>query len=153
MSKETSGLFPDVPHGPDPELARSDDAAAETEVASGVDVLDRNISRLAERYPLTEYGYFGSSGNGDHVRVIYSDDPVGEAIEFFKVLSEGGIVSSKSNDRIELVDMPDGSIVSFRIESKSGGPAIGINNAENSRLNFIQKIHFVKKDGVGGSKK
>ena len=157
MSKDISGLFPTVSHDPDPELGRSaGDCVAEPESGQPAEtaVFDRNISRLAERYPLSKSGYFGTKGSGKgtatRVREIYSDDPIAEAVEFFRVLTEGGSLKNSSNDKITLVTMPDKSIVSLRIDSKSGPPAVGINNiGGNPKLKPDQKIHFVKK-GSGG---
>ena len=88
---------------------------------------------------------FGLPGKGRKVRVIEVNDPEAAAREFFDRMKVGGEPqplggSNTTNDRIR-VSFKDGSTVVLRLKSKSGGPAISLNDKQGT--NF--KIHFEPK--------
>jgi hypothetical protein len=88
---------------------------------------------------------FGLPGKGRKVRVIEANDPEAAAREFFDRMKVGGEPqplggSNTTNDRIR-VTFKDGSTVVLRLKSKSGGPAISLNDKQGT--NF--KIHFEPK--------
>ena len=89
------------------------------------------------------------NGKSAKVTTIKSNDPIKTAQEFFDKIGYGGkFMINSSTGRLDqnLVYMYDGTIIYYRVTSKSGSPAISI-NVSNSRDNCglrTHKIHFIK---------
>lgn len=93
-------------------------------------------------------GYFGEEGNNHRVRIIYSHNPIKEAIKLYKILSEGGQKYPIKGGDGEVARMDDGTFITFRKYTTSdNNPAIDINiNNSNDHKNLKrQKIHFEKR--------
>jgi len=100
-----------------------------------------NLARL-NNVNLSSGEQFGYLGSGRNVRVIEAVDPESAAKDFFEKMRTGGQVTTLGSMNSEIkgfrVDFKDGSTVVLRLKSKSGGPAISLNDKKN--INF--KIHF-----------
>ena len=95
-----------------------------------------------------ENGYFGEKGKNRQVRVIYGDNPVMIAEEFYKKITNGGKVEMLPNGKGKITRMPDGSVIVFRRTTKSDdNPAVNIDISKSTDSGDIktQKIHFEKR--------
>lgn len=107
----------------------------------GKSTIESNAKAMSKKYPMTHGGYFGQHGKSKRVRVIYSNDPIETAKDFYERISKGGVYSKLSNGHGEQALLSDKSRIVFRIHSKSGSPAVEIFiiNANGVKE---QKIHF-----------
>lgn len=93
--------------------------------------------------------YGQASKNGASVTTIKSDNPLKTAQEFFDKIALGGLfMNNSSTGQLDqnLVYMNDGTIIYYRVTSKSGSPAVTINiknSSDNCGLRS-HKIHFIK---------
>jgi hypothetical protein len=108
-----------------------------------------NLSRLG-RNPLFQRNgnHYGQAGkNGAAVTTIKSNNPLETAQEFFDKIGHGGMfLTDKRMGEVSFNRMKDGTIINFRVYSKSGSPAVDI-NIDNSSDNCglrTHKIHFIK---------
>ena len=90
----------------------------------------------------------GAPGKSRDLRTLISDNPIKDARELFKQLSEGGDIVPTDNPHQILYLLPGGTYVSLRIiTSTEGSPAVEINvksDKANTKVKS-QKIHFIKK--------
>lgn len=113
--------------------------------------LSENLSSLNSNPLFQRHGnhYGDSNHNGAKVTTIKSDNPIATAQEFFDKIGYGGAFmknSSTGQFYQNLVYMSDGTVIYYRITSKSGSPAISIsvkNSSDNCGLR-THKIHFIK---------
>lgn len=105
--------------------------------------LDENIKRLSATHQTSRNGRFGIRSNGK-VRVVSSPDPNKTAQTFFKTLSQGASITSMLNGKGVIARFSDGSFVSYRANSTSGGPAIYI---QTNSPSLGYKIHFLRDEG------
>lgn len=76
---------------------------------------------------------------------IECDDPVQEAQKFYDKIGYGGQFMERGNEnRVQLLD---GTIINFRVKSKSGGPVVDINVQYSTDTCGIKthKLHFIKR--------
>lgn len=105
-----------------------------------------NLKEVSSIYKYNN-GYFGESPkeNAKRIRHIESDDPSTTAKDFYDKIAYGGIESDIPKGKI--VEMEDGTVITWRnVSSSDGSPAVDI-NIERSRDSGglkKQKIHFVK---------
>lgn len=111
----------------------------------------RNAEKASAKFGYNEdTGYFGSrlKGKSRDLRTLISDDPIKDARELFRQLSEGGDIVPTDNPHQTLYLLPGGAYVSLRIvTSTEGSPAVEINvksDKANTKVKS-QKIHFIKK--------
>lgn len=112
-------------------------------IGSSRGILSENIKALSSEHPLNSGGRFGRRGQG-RTQVVKVPDPQATARHFFLKLGKGGVKSTLSNGKGEVIRFDDGSRVVFRPQSKSGGPAIDITNTATGN-NY--KIHFESTKG------
>ena len=96
-----------------------------------------------------EGNHFGSPGRyGAAVTTIKSSDPINTAQAFFDKIGYGGafmrdsVTGQITENRVML---RDGTIINYRVTSKSGSPAVEINvrrSIDNCGLRS-HKIHFI----------
>lgn len=109
-----------------------------------------NLPRLGDSPLFQRNGnHFGQTGkNGAAVTTIKSDNPLETAQEFFDKIGYGGmfLMDKKIGEtNFNRVLLRDGTIINFRVYSKSGSPAVDI-NIDNSSDNCglrSHKIHFI----------
>lgn len=110
-----------------------------------------NLSSL-EYNPLFQRNgnHFGQANkSGATVTTIKSDNPLKTAQEFFDKIGYGGsFMKNSSTGQVDqnLVYMSDGTIIYYRVTSKSGSPAVFIyvKNSNNNCGLRTHKIHFIK---------
>lgn len=109
-----------------------------------------NLSGLGNNPLFQRNGnHYGQAGkNGAAVTTIKSDNPLETAREFFNKIAYGGmfLTDKKMGEVIfNRVRMKDGTIINFRVYSKSGSPAvdININNSSDNCGLRTHKIHFI----------
>lgn len=110
-----------------------------------------NLETLKDAYQYRE-GYFGkaSSEKNTKVRKYQSEDPDSTAREFYEKASKGGEESPLDNSRGVQSKMKDGTVVTYRPNTKDGTPAVTINAKESDNrgeLKPYQKIHFEHEKG------
>lgn len=112
----------------------------------GGNTLEENLSRLVEKFPVSESGYFGKRGHGKHyIRNIESNNPARTAAEFAQLASMYPSSVSVIKGKGMVYTLRDGGVVSYRYFSSSDGTPVvelttnGISGIKN------QKIHFVLK--------
>ena len=106
-----------------------------------------NLDELQSKFEYNN-GYFGEKGNGNHMRRIYSDDPLAQAHGFYDTGGFGGIEEPLANGKGVKCTMKDGTVLTMRQISKSDGtPAVNINIKKSEDPSGIktQKIHFMQK--------
>ncbi len=110
-----------------------------------------NLSSL-ESNPLFKRNgnHYGQAGkNGAAVTTIKCENPLATAQEFFDKIGCGGLflTDKKMGDiSFNRVRLKDGTIINFRVSSKSGSPTVDINiekSSDNCELR-THKIHFIK---------
>lgn len=109
-----------------------------------------NIDATAAKYEY-QNGRFGkcSPSTGTHTRNIISDDPLETARDFYDKIAYGGIETKYPEQGRSTTQMADGTMISFRIISKSdGSPVVEINIKKSNNSNGLkeQKIHFIKEE-------
>lgn len=93
--------------------------------------------------------HYGVSGKGGAaVTTIKSDNPIKTAQEFFDKIGYGGafMADAKTGQIMKnRVRLRDGTIINYRVVSKSGGPAVEINVKKSSDSCGLRshKIHFI----------
>ena len=93
--------------------------------------------------------HYGVSGKGGAaVTTIKSDNPIKTAQEFFDKIGHGGaFMADVKTGQItkNRVRLRDGTIINYRVVSKSGGPAVEINIKKSSDSCGLRshKIHFI----------
>lgn len=109
--------------------------------------INKNAKLMKNEYPITKSGYFGITGSSTNKRVIYTSNPILEANNFFNKISKG-YISIKQSNNIKLAYLPDGSIITYRVYTKTSktgsSPAVDINvkkSKVNSKIKY-QRIHF-----------
>ena len=112
--------------------------------------LRENFSNLSSNPLFVRNGnHFGVAGKGGaSVTTIKSDNPLKTAQEFFDKIGHGGqfMVDSKTNRyTYNRVQLKDGTIINYRVYSKSGSPAVDINvDSSNDNCGLrTHKIHFI----------
>ncbi len=109
-----------------------------------------NLSSL-EYNPLFQRNgnHFGQANkSGATVTTIKSDNPLKTAQEFFDKIGQGGMfLSDKKMSEITYnrVRLKDGTIINFRVYSKSGSPTVDINIDQSGDKCGLRthKIHFI----------
>lgn len=91
-------------------------------------------------------GHFGTkNSNSNNVYVIERDNPIEAAKTFYDKIGYGGkFMEGGGENRVQMLD---GTIINFRISSKSGSPAVDINvkyRNEKGKLK-THKLHFIKR--------
>lgn len=93
--------------------------------------------------------------NGDHFGIrnrntrrayaIECDDPIKEAQKFYDKIGYGGRFMETGNEN--RVQLSDGTIINYRVKSKSGGPVVDINVQYSNEAYGIKthKLHFIKR--------
>lgn len=111
--------------------------------------INKNAKAMASEYPTTKGGYFCKKGTSNKKRVIYTDNPISEANNFFNKISKG-YYSKTIHGNATIVRLPDETVITYRVitkTSKSGNsPAVDI-NINSSKANPKikgQRIHFEK---------
>ncbi|MEE3343545.1 MAG: hypothetical protein VZS44_05600 [Bacilli bacterium] len=109
--------------------------------------INKNAKAITNKYPITKGGYFGKKGSSTKIRVINTDKPISEAENFFNKISKG-YTYIKSDGNVKLAYLPDGSIITYRVYTKTSktgnSPAVDI-NIKSSKVNpkiKNQRIHF-----------
>lgn len=112
--------------------------------------LRENLSSLDNNPLFTRHGnHYGDAGKGGaSVTTIKSDNPLATAQAFFDTIGHGGafMKDPKTNaTTMNRVQMKDGTIINFRVYSKSGSPAVDINISGSSDSCGLRnhKIHFI----------
>lgn len=95
-------------------------------------------------------GYFGEHiGSAQHwVRTIYTDNPVDDARNMFKTLTNGARITSKAGGNVIHAELNDGTTIDLRINYPSGHqPAVQIDvrNSNDPAGISYQKVHFTTK--------
>lgn len=109
-----------------------------------------NLSSLGSNPLFQKNGnHYGQAGkHGSAVTTIKSDNPLKTAQEFFDKIGHGGMFLTDKKMGVvtfNRVRMKDGTIINFRVYSKSGSPAVDINidkSSDNCGLR-THKIHFI----------
>lgn len=112
--------------------------------------LGENLPRLESNPLFVRNGnhYGMSSKGGAAVTTIKSDNPIKTAQEFFDKIGYGGaFMRDVRTGQIteNRVSLRDGTIINYRVNSKSASPAVEINvkkSKENCGLRS-HKIHFI----------
>lgn len=107
-----------------------------------------NVNSLKKTFEYND-GYFGKPGKNYNIRVIYSKNPIEEGKKFYKKISYGGIEKDLTNGKGKITHMVDGTIITFRLITKSNnypGIDINISKSRDSCGIKMQKIHFEKGD-------
>ena len=114
--------------------------------------ITENVSSLKNKFPVRN-GYFGTEGQGrSFTRNITSIDPKKTAKEFYDQATYGGIeepvIEKKTGNIIgKKTRLADGSVISWRENSKSDGTSVVEINIERSFDSGgikKQKIHFIE---------
>lgn len=118
-------------------------------------IKDNLTSSFKKDYGFTD-GLFGTASKnknaGVDVRNIVSKNPLKTARDFYGKLTKGGIEKSippnktKGKGEMHVVNMADGSTITFRaISTSDGSPAVDINIRRSTEKSGIksQKIHFI----------
>lgn len=107
---------------------------------SSAAAFQRNLERLASRFPRDRQGRFGKPGRRPGVQSVRTRDPEGTAKAFYGTLATGGVEKPLPGGKGWRSRFDDGSLVVYRPSSKSGSPAVEItvNGANGDRY----KIHF-----------
>lgn len=112
--------------------------------------LKDNLPNLGYNPLFQRHGnHYGEVGkHGAAVTTIKSDNPLKTAQEFFDKIGQGGIfLTDKKTGKTTFnrVCLKDGTIINFRVYSKSGSPAVDINidNSSDSCGLRTHKIHFI----------
>lgn len=112
--------------------------------------LRENLPRVAENPLFVKNGnhYGDARTNGAAVTTIESDNPIKVAQEFFDRIGYGGMFMTDAETAQiteNRVRLRDGTIINFRVTSKSGWPAVEINVKKSSDSCGIRshKIHFI----------
>lgn len=113
---------------------------------AAVEQLHNNLQRLAEVFPLSDFGKFGKASKVSGVRLITSDDPASTAERFFTLASNGASRVAEIRPGVTRASFADGSHIIWRAQSHSdGSPVVDFNLATRvSGLSGRQKIHFVE---------
>lgn len=113
--------------------------------------LRQNLPSLASNPLFARKGnHYGEAGKGGaSVTTIKSDNPIETAKSFFDTIGHGGAFmkdTKTNNSTTTRVQLRDGTIVNFRVYSKSGSPAVDINISRSSDNCGLRshKIHFIK---------
>lgn len=116
-----------------------------------------NYKNINEKYFVNDNGYFGEEGSSYKNRVIYCSEPISSAREFFEGISKNGIIKTKTDNMI-ITKLADGSVMTFRINAKTGkkgeSPAVDINiknnvfEIEREELNILKKCIGSKLESV-----
>ena len=108
--------------------------------------LQATFRRVAEAFPLSKSGTFGSASKVSGVRLITSNDPAATAERFFRLASKDATRVHIVRDGVTRASFGDGSHVIWRPRSHSdGSPVVELNLVTRvSGLSGHQKIHFVK---------
>lgn len=109
--------------------------------------INKNAKSMKNEYPTTKGGYFGVKGTSTSKRVIYTNNPISKANDFFSKISKG-YLSIKQSGNAKLAYLPDGTIITHRIYTKTSktgrSPAVDI-NVKKAKINSKiknQRIHF-----------
>lgn len=99
--------------------------------------LRENMSSMGNNPLFSQNGnHYGVSGKGGAaVTTIKSDNPIKTAQEFFDKIGCGGVfmTDAKTGQITQnRVRLRDGTVINFRLVSKSGGPAVEINVRKGS---------------------
>ncbi len=107
---------------------------------SSAAAFQRNIERLASRFPRDQQGRFGKPGRRPGVQIVRTPDPGKTAKQFYGTLGAGGVEKPLPGGKGWRRRFDDGSSVVYRPSSKSGSPAVEITvtGANGDRY----KIHF-----------
>lgn len=112
--------------------------------------LRENFSSLGNNPLFARNGnHFGIAGkSGASVTTIKSDNPLKTAQEFFDKIGNGGqfMIDSRTNSyTFNRVQLKDGTIINYRVYSKSGSPVVDINvDSSNDNCGLrTHKIHFI----------
>ena len=112
--------------------------------------LRENLSNLSSNPLFVRNGnHFGVAGKGGaSVTTIKSNNPLETAREFFDKIGHGGrfMVDPKTGSyTFNRVQLKDGTIINYRVYSKSGSPAVDINvDGSNDNCGLrTHKIHFI----------
>lgn len=95
--------------------------------------------------------YFGIRGRGryDFIRNIVCENPERTAKGFYDTVTYGGVVVETGNTNCHIVEMKDGTFITYRpVSTSDGSPTVLINvkdSTDNADIGY-QKIHFVKGD-------
>lgn len=113
--------------------------------------LSENLSFLNSNPLFVRNGnHFGDAGKkGASITTIKSETPLATAQAFFDTIGLGGLfLRDKKTNAITTnrVQLKDGTIINFRVSSKSGSPAVDINiSGSNDNCGLRNhKIHFIK---------
>lgn len=106
--------------------------------------IDENAEKMKNDYPYNEHGKFGIKGK--NCRIIKSNSPVETSIDFYKRISEGGVMKKLKKGNGTMTILGDGSVITHRIiTSTKGSPAVDI-NISHAKVITSQKIHFIKEE-------
>lgn len=90
--------------------------------------------------------HFGTkNANSTSAYVIRCDDPISVAKTFYDKIGYGGkFMKGGGENRVQMLD---GSIINYRITSRSGSPAVDINIKRSNEKGKLKshKIHFIKR--------
>lgn len=107
-----------------------------------------NIPAASSKYKYHN-GRFGenSPSTGNRTRIIASSDPLQTAMDFYNTLAYGGLEKTYEDRSRRITQMADGTIITWRMVSRSdGSPVVEINVSGSSNTGGLkkQKIHFVR---------
>lgn len=113
-------------------------------------LLKRNLAQLARKYPLDQYGHFGTRSTPT-VWEVTTDGPDRVAKEFWDKLGNGGKIRSEERKygTTFISEFSDGSVVVYRpVTGSPRSPAIDI-QIESSSAGPVgrYRIHFRTKGG------
>lgn len=112
----------------------------------GSSTFNTNLSKLKNKYPVNDSGYFGDKGQSKgnvSIRNIKSNGPLSTAKDFYNIAKQGGKENLLANGKGKITKMNDGTTITFRrVSSSDGSPAIDIIIKGYGEIKS-QKIHFV----------
>ena len=100
-----------------------------------------NAEEMKKDYPYTKNGKFGEKGK--NAQIIKTDTPAKTSIDFYNRLRKGGKIEPLPNGKGTMTTLPDGTIITHRLVTKTpNSPAVDI-NVKHSQVIKSQKVHFV----------
>lgn len=100
-----------------------------------------NAKEMKRDYPYKN-GKFGEKGK--NAQIIKTDTPKETSIDFYNRLGKGGKTVPLPNGKGTMTTLPDGTIITHRIVTKTpNSPAVDI-KVQHSPVIKSQKIHFIK---------
>ena len=112
--------------------------------------LSGNIRRLAQEFPVSSAGYFGTPGlsGSNRIRNIVSSDPDNTASRFFSIAGRGGSVTTHKKGNVTVASFGGRFRVVYRGSSTSdGSPVVEIYSRNlPGKHPAYQKIHFTRRN-------